>query len=153
MNKEELIKNQFPNDEFLQSAVLRIVDKCTADLEIQLAKAKEGLEWFVWYYREGCPKSVQYKDYNVGLVEQFLNELKNTDTSSTKNLTERQRLQIESLEGQTPWKDIKDKSEVIGKLTQAKEIIKNLIDDLTTIDGEEVKELGTVKEAEQFIKD
>ena len=36
MNKEELIKNQFPNDEFLQSAVSQIVDKCTADLEQKL---------------------------------------------------------------------------------------------------------------------
>lgn len=33
MNKEELIKSQFPNDEFLQSAVSQIVDKCTADLK------------------------------------------------------------------------------------------------------------------------
>ena len=33
MTKEELIKNQFPNDEFLRSAVLQIVDKCTAELE------------------------------------------------------------------------------------------------------------------------
>ena len=33
MTKEELIKNQFPNDEFLQSGVLQIVDKCVADLE------------------------------------------------------------------------------------------------------------------------
>ena len=33
MIKEELIKNQFPNDEFLQSVVLQIVDKCIAELE------------------------------------------------------------------------------------------------------------------------
>lgn len=120
----------------------------------QLAKAKEGLKWFVWYFREGCLNHVPYK-HNVEVVEQFLNEVENpnTDISTIKSLTERQRLQIEALEGQTPWKDIKDKSEVIEKLTQAKEIIKNLIDDLTAIDGEEVKELGTVKEAEQFIKD
>lgn len=39
------------------------------------------------------------------------------------------------------------------QLTKAKEIIKNLIDDLTAIDGDEVKELRTVKEAEQFIKE
>ena len=39
------------------------------------------------------------------------------------------------------------------QLTRAKEIIKNLIDDLTAIDGDEVKELRTVKEAEQFIKE
>lgn len=152
MNKEELIKNQFPNDEFLQSAVLHIVDKCTADLENQLTKTKEFLKWFVWYFREGCPNNVPCK-HNVEAVEQFLNEVENTDNSSTKSLTERQRLHIEALEGQTPWKDIKDKSELIGKLTQAKEIIKNLIDNLTVIDGDEIKELETVKEAEQFIKD
>lgn len=33
MTKEELIKNQFPNDEFLQAAVSLIVDKCVAELE------------------------------------------------------------------------------------------------------------------------
>ena len=33
------------------------------------------------------------------------------------------KLKLEALEGQTPWKDIKDKSEIIGKLTKAKEII------------------------------
>lgn len=38
--KEELIKNQFPNDEFLQSAVSQIVDKCTAELEEKLTTAK-----------------------------------------------------------------------------------------------------------------
>lgn len=151
MNKE-LIKNQFPNDEFLQSAVLRIVDECVFDLENQLAKAKEFLKWFVWYFREDCPNHVPYK-HNVETVEQFLIEVENTNTSSTKSFIERQRLQIEALEGQTPWKDIKDKSEVIGKLTQAKEIIKNLIDDLTVIDGEEIRELGAVKEAEQFINE
>lgn len=154
MNKEELIKNQFPNDEFLQSAVLHIVDKCTADLENQLTKTKEFLKWFVWYFREGCPNHVPYK-HNVEAVEQFLSEVENpnTDISTIKSLTERQRLRIEALEGQTPWEDIKDKSEVIGQLTKAKEIIKNLIDNLTVIDGDEVKELETVKEAEQFIKD
>ena len=42
--KEELIKNQFPNDEFLQSAVSRIVDKCTADLEEKLTMAKDYIK-------------------------------------------------------------------------------------------------------------
>ena len=40
MTKEELIKNQFPNDEFLQSGVLQIVDKCTAELEKENAELK-----------------------------------------------------------------------------------------------------------------
>lgn len=37
------------------------------------------------------------------------------------------KLKLEALEGETPWKDIKDKSEVIGQLTEAKELIKNII--------------------------
>lgn len=41
MTKEELIKDQFPNDEFLQSAVLRIVDKCVADLEAQIEQLQK----------------------------------------------------------------------------------------------------------------
>ena len=48
MTKEELIKNQFPNDEFLQSAVSQIVDKCVAELEQQIEKMKccENCGWF-----------------------------------------------------------------------------------------------------------
>lgn len=38
------------------------------------------------------------------------------------------KLKLEALEGQTPWKDIKDKSEVIGKLTKAKVALRNVID-------------------------
>ena len=39
------------------------------------------------------------------------------------------------------------------QLTKAKEIIKNLIDNLTAIDGEQIRELSVVKEAEQFLKE
>lgn len=38
-------------------------------------------------------------------------------------------------------------------LAKAKEIIKKLIDDLMTIDGEQIRELKTVKEAEQFLSE
>lgn len=40
---------------------------------------------------------------------------------------------------------------VVSKLTKAKEIIKNLLDDLLTIDGEQTRELKAAKEAEQFL--
>ena len=43
--------------------------------------------------------------------------------------------------------------EMKKQLTKAKEIIKNLIDDLITIDGEQIRELSVVKEAEQFLKE
>ena len=41
--------------------------------------------------------------------------------------------------------------EMNKQLTKAKEIIKNLVDSLIAIDGEQIKELKTVKEAEQFL--
>ena len=37
------------------------------------------------------------------------------------------KLKVAALEGEIPWKDIKDKSEVIGKLSKAKELIKTLL--------------------------
>lgn len=37
------------------------------------------------------------------------------------------RTRLEALEGQTPWKDIKNKNELIGQLTKAKEIINDLV--------------------------
>lgn len=37
------------------------------------------------------------------------------------------------------------------KLTKAKEIIQDLIDSLEVIDGEQIRELKVVKEAEQFL--
>ena len=39
------------------------------------------------------------------------------------------------------------------QLTKAKEIIENLIDSLMAIDGEQIRELSVVKEAEQFLKE
>ena len=43
MTKEELIKDQFPNDEFLRAGVSMIVDKCVADLEKENAELKARL--------------------------------------------------------------------------------------------------------------
>ena len=39
------------------------------------------------------------------------------------------RLKLEALEGQTPWKDIKDKSELIGKLTKVTELLRFWVND------------------------
>ena len=60
------------------------------------------------------------------------------------------RLKLGALEGQTPWKDIKDKSEVIGKLTKATEIIKKLMV-FAEIDNREYEE--AYKEAEKFLSE
>ena len=53
---------------------------------------------------------------------------------------------------QRNWQDQKNISfDTNCSLYKAKEIIKKLIDDLMAIDGEEIRELEAVKEAEQFL--
>ena len=63
------------------------------------------------------------------------------------------KLKLEALEGQTPWKDIKDKSEVIGKLTKAKELLKQLVDIEYAINIPKEKIISLRVKAEQFLKD
>jgi len=48
---------------------------------------------------------------------------------------------------------VRQRAETARKLTEAKAIIKSLIDDLEVIDGEQTRELKAVKEAEQFLKE
>ena len=59
------------------------------------------------------------------------------------------RWKVEALEGEIPWKDIKDKSEVIGKLTKAKELLTRFV--MASVYFNE-KEIDLIKEAEQFLK-
>lgn len=58
------------------------------------------------------------------------------------------KLKLEALDGQTPWKDIEDKSKVIEKLSEAKEIIKKFLDNVEpySIDND------VLVEAEKFLK-
>lgn len=97
-------------------------------------------------------------------LKERCNILDKSLVTSTKNNIERQKiidelkeekaelkLKLEALDGQTPWKDIKDKSEVIGKLTKAKELIKRLMHELVVSNRpyDEVELL--VKDVEQFL--
>ena len=61
------------------------------------------------------------------------------------------RLKVETLEGKTPWKDIKDKSEVIGKLIKAKELIEELSSSLSVVGECEEEECELLNRAEQFL--
>ena len=61
------------------------------------------------------------------------------------------KLKLEALEGQTPWKDIKGKSEAIGKLTKAKEIIKDLLDTQYRLDPYRDIFKDRIAEAEAFL--
>ena len=62
------------------------------------------------------------------------------------------KLKVEALEGQSPWKDIKNKSEVIGKLSKAKEIIKELLNSCFGYNSKTVNYEVKAK-AEQFLKE
>ena len=65
------------------------------------------------------------------------------------------KLKVEALEGQTPWKDIKDKSEVIGKLSKAKELLRKLLVHLKCqvwIADKPIMQ-KEIAEAEQFLKE
>ena len=62
------------------------------------------------------------------------------------------KLKLEALEGQTPWKDIKDKSEVIGKLSKARELLKTFL----LIADNKVSQMEfqlSVADAKQFLKE
>ena len=61
------------------------------------------------------------------------------------------KLKLEALGEQIPWKEIKDKSEVIGKVIRAKEIIKDLLQVIPKENIEGIYEVTT--EAEQFLRD
>lgn len=82
MSKEELIKSQFPNDEFLQSAVLQIVNKCTADLE----KENVGLKNRNQELLESCEgATMMYKDLKKAkeIIKKLLHTLENKDFEYT----------------------------------------------------------------------
>lgn len=80
-------------------------------------------------------------DTNHSLVEQMAK-------LESKNAELKQNLEV--LEGQTPLKDIKDKSEIIGKLTKAKEIIKGLLSCCRNYPQENAEKM---EQAEQFLKE
>lgn len=62
------------------------------------------------------------------------------------------KLKLEALDGQTPWKDIKDKSKVIGKLTKAKELLKTY-KDFIEYEGLSTRLGKTYDRTVQFLKD
>jgi hypothetical protein len=71
-------------------------------------------------------KQIADLDMTVGTLRTFSNE-QATNIENLQKENAELKLKLKALEGQTPWKDIKDKSEVVGQLTTAKEIIKILL--------------------------
>lgn len=66
MTKEEIIKDQFPNDEFLQGGVLYVVDKCTAELEKQIDDLKGALDFY---------EKEQYEIANDNTIQEVMKDL------------------------------------------------------------------------------
>ena len=74
MTKEELIKNQFPNDEFLQSGVSQIVDKCIAELEKENAKLRKDKKELCHSISEGG-KACVYLNDQLTKAKEIIKEL------------------------------------------------------------------------------
>ena len=114
-------------------------DKHIEKLEKENAKLKSECITCV-YTDTPCVRS-DYSSKN-GVCDHY----KNVFDENTKL-----KLKLETLEGQIPWKDIKDKSEVIGKVIKAKGIIKDLLHALPKENIEGIYEV--TEEAEQFLRE
>ena len=98
---------------------------------------------------------IEPKEKRIEELEETINKLRE-QLSLRYNLEDKiteLKLKLEALEGQTPWKDIKDKSEVIGKLTKAKKLLKKVVTDFHNMDCVTVHIDKTIAEAEQFLKE
>jgi len=107
-------------------------------------------ESFIAGYNE-CEKDTVHTDN----TETLNNALKRIEELEQENA--RLKLELEALDGQIPWKDIKDKSEVLGKLTEAKDIINCLVHlgDFNENTDEEYLNYqvhDVLKQAENFLK-
>lgn len=133
MTKEELEKNYYANRPIEPYSS----DDCPNDWANIAHYAEENLERAFKRIVElececrrcvhtDCPciLSDYGKDIN-GICDHFKDIF--DENVELKEELARCKLKVAALEGEIPWKDIKDKSEVIGKLIKAKEIIGNLL--------------------------
>lgn len=149
MTKEELIKNQFPNDEFLQSSVLQIVDKCVADLEKRIS---------VLLSCKNCPDNKggficqkEYEDKCLAQKIQYIKELKEENTELEKENAElnKKLSKAEADYDKMFW----NKNEIISK---AKTLISFWVNDFLDDRNHSSKFAERCKflqEAEQFISE
>ena len=100
------------------------------------------------YSDSACIRS----DYGVEKEEDVCPNYENVFVaySQLKKENAELKLKLEALDGQTPWKDIKDKSEVIGQLTKAKEIITELYHSIPSSMADYYKD--AMEKAENFLK-
>ena len=111
----------------------------------------EKIELFDKWYDENYDEWAEGEE-GIALREELEQAFKGGIAELEKE-NEELKLKLEALEGKTPWKDIKDKSEVIGKLTKAKELLKEFVHHYKakTIYIENMQDL--LEQAEQFISE
>lgn len=114
----------------------------------EIAKIKEHIE----IHARQEPRAVRITE----IMQRAVTELERIAELEKENAE--LKLKLEALEGQTPWKDIKDKSEVIGKLTKAKELLKKfmpyVIESYLKQDISNIKlSFDEIEKAEQFLKE
>ena len=87
----------------------------------------EKIELFDKWYDENYDEWAEGEE-GIALREELEQAFKGGIAELEKE-NEELKLKLEALEGKTPWKDIKDKSKLIEKLTQAKELLKFWVND------------------------
>lgn len=143
MTRKEILEKTIDFDD----AIHRIVR-----LEEENAKLKSECRRCV-YTDCPCILSDFGKDQN-GICDHFKDVFDENVELEKKN-TEL-RLKFDALEGQTPWKDIKDKSELIGKLTKATELLRFWVNDFydafNNLNRYEERHKA-LEQSEQFLKE
>ena len=149
------------------SAYVDIAEKQIADLKAQLeAEKKLNEEIKVRFVKcNTCTDEMKNKClmFSENLCEgdrceELVDLLELINKSDLQKENARLKLELEALDGQVPWKDIKDKSEVLGKLAEAKEILQIVLnkwkEERRILQSEEeVKQIeNLMKQAKQFLK-
>ena len=123
-----------------------MTEKIEKEIEVKAKQITSNLIAFMKELDTEANKQIKELDLDIEFYKKENAELK---------------LKLEALEGQTPWKDIKDKSEVIGKLTKAKYLLRKFsefVNNEIEYDPEHPQEHTDLwnklcEQAEQFLKD
>lgn len=106
-------------------------------------------------FREGYLAGAEPREKRIQHLEESLLDVTEKSVRQIAELEEelaRYKLKVAALEGETPWKDIKDKSEVLGKLSKARELLKTFL----LIADNKVSQMEfqlCVADAKQFLKE
>ena len=114
----------------------------------------EKIELFDKWYDENYDEWAEGEE-GIALREELEQAFKGGIAELEKE-NEELKLKLEALEGKTPWKDIKDKSKLIEKLTQAKELLKFWVNDFyDSFNNSNTyeKRHKALEQSEQFLKE